>query len=61
MENDFKVCFCKNIYKSEIIKAIEDFNLNTIEDIQIATEAGSVCGTCLIDIKAILKSHLENK
>ncbi|NVO01855.1 MAG: (2Fe-2S)-binding protein [Bacteroidetes bacterium] len=61
MENDSKICFCKNIYKSEIIKAIKDFNLNTIEDIQIATEAGSICGTCLIDVRVILKQQLENK
>lgn len=55
MENDDIVCNCMQITKGEIIKAIKDGNLKTIDEIGEETEAGTVCGSCQDDIEEILK------
>jgi bacterioferritin-associated ferredoxin len=55
MDQDIEICHCMGIMKSEIIKAIQEKKLKTFEDIQAATEAGTVCGGCQEDIEDILK------
>ncbi len=40
--------------KSEIVKAIKEKGLKTVEEVQDATEAGTVCGGCIPDIEDIL-------
>lgn len=52
--SDFEVCHCNGIMKSEIVKAIKEKNLTTVEEVQDATEAGTVCGGCVPDIEEIL-------
>jgi NAD(P)H-nitrite reductase large subunit len=51
---DIEICLCNNIMKSEIVKAIKEKNLKTVEDVQEETEAGTVCGNCIPDIEDIL-------
>jgi len=41
--------------KSEIVKAIREKGLKTVEEVQDATEAGTVCGGCVDDIEEILR------
>lgn len=55
MEQDIEICHCMGIMKSEITKAIQEKKLKTFEDVQNATEAGTVCGGCQEDIEEILK------
>jgi NAD(P)H-nitrite reductase large subunit len=55
MEEDIEICNCLGIMKSEIVKAIKDKGLQTLEEVQDETNAGTVCGTCIPDIEDILK------
>lgn len=54
MEDDILICNCNEIYKSEIVKAIKEKGLTTVEEVGEETTAGTVCGECLDDIHAIL-------
>lgn len=54
MEADMVICNCNEIYKSEIVKAIKEKGLKTVEEVGDATTAGTVCGSCQDDIQAIL-------
>jgi bacterioferritin-associated ferredoxin len=54
MGNDVVICNCNEIYKSEIVKAIKEKGLNTIEEVGEATTAGTVCGQCQDNIQDIL-------
>ncbi len=52
---DIEICHCNGIMKSEIVKAIVDKGLKTVEEVQDATTAGTTCGGCIPDIEDILK------
>jgi len=52
---DIEICHCNGIMKSEIIKAIKEKDLKTVEQVQEETTAGTVCGGCVPDIEDILK------
>ena len=52
---DIEICHCNGISKSEIVKAILKRGLTTVEEVQDATTAGTVCGGCIPDIEDILK------
>ncbi len=54
MAEDILICTCNEIYKSEIVKAIKEKGLKTVEEIGEETGAGTVCGQCVDDIQAIL-------
>jgi bacterioferritin-associated ferredoxin len=41
--------------KSEIVKAIKEKGLTTVEEVQDATTAGTTCGSCIPAIEDILK------
>jgi len=43
------------IIKSEIVKAIKENGLKTVEEVQDETTAGTGCGGCIPDIEDILK------
>jgi len=55
MDNDEIVCNCMQITKGEIVEAIKNGNLKTIDEVGETTEAGTVCGSCQDDIEDILK------
>jgi NAD(P)H-nitrite reductase large subunit len=50
------ICTCNNITKSDILDAIKQKGYSSIEEIQDALDAGTVCGSCIEDIEEILKS-----
>ncbi len=50
------ICNCNNITKADIVNAIQQKGYTTVEEIQDALDAGTVCGSCLEDIEEILKS-----
>jgi len=54
MEEDIVICSCNEIYKSQIVEAIKNNGLTTVEQVGDITTAGTVCGQCLDDIQAIL-------
>ena len=49
------ICNCMDITRGEIIDAIKNNNLKTVDEVGDATEAGTVCGSCQDDIEDILK------
>ena len=53
MENDVVICNCNEIFRSEIIKAIKEKGLTTVEEVGEVTTAGMVCGQCQDDILEI--------
>jgi bacterioferritin-associated ferredoxin len=57
--DDVEICHCNGIMKSEIIKAINEKGLTTVEQIQDATTAGTMCGGCIPDIEDILKENIH--
>jgi bacterioferritin-associated ferredoxin len=54
MEEDIEICNCLGIMKSEIVNAIKDKGLHTLEEVQDETNAGTVCGSCIPEIENIL-------
>ncbi len=54
MAQDEIICNCNEIYKSEIVAAIKEKGLKTVEEVGEATGAGTICGGCLDDIQAVL-------
>lgn len=54
MAEDILICTCNEVYKSEIVKAITEKGLKTVEEIGEETGAGTVCGQCQDDIQAII-------
>ncbi|HNY53173.1 MAG TPA: (2Fe-2S)-binding protein [Bacteroidales bacterium] len=52
---DIEICHCNGVMKSEIVKAIREKGLKTVEEVQDATDAGTGCGGCIDDIEEILK------
>jgi NAD(P)H-nitrite reductase large subunit len=55
MEEDIEICHCNGIMRSEIVKAIKEKGLTTVEEVGDVTTAGTVCGSCIPDIEDILK------
>jgi len=54
MAEDTLICTCNEIYKNEIVKAIKENGLKTVEEVGDVTTAGTVCGQCQDDIQDIL-------
>ena len=54
MEEDPIICNCNEIYRSQIVKAIKEKGLKTVEQVGDETTAGTVCGSCQDDIQTIL-------
>jgi len=54
MAEDILICNCNEIYKSEIVKAIKEKGLKTVEEVGDETTAGTICGQCVDDIQDIL-------
>jgi NAD(P)H-nitrite reductase large subunit len=54
VEDDVIICNCNEIYKSEIVKAIKEKGLKTVEEVGDETTAGTSCGQCQDDIQDIL-------
>ena len=54
MAEDPVICTCLDMCKSEIVAAIREEGLKTVEEVGDETEAGAVCGSCIDDIQEIL-------
>ncbi|MEA5006529.1 MAG: (2Fe-2S)-binding protein [Rikenellaceae bacterium] len=52
---DIEICHCNGIMKSEIVQAIKEKGLNSVEEVGEGTGAGTICGGCIPDIEDILK------
>ena len=52
------VCKCFGVTEDQIVKAIQENSLTSVEEITNFTKAGGGCGDCVEDIKEILKATL---
>lgn len=53
-QTDEIICHCLGITRGQIEEAVKSKGLKTFEEVQEATEAGTVCGSCQDDIEDIL-------
>lgn len=55
------VCKCFGVTDAQIIRAIRENGLKTVEEITNYTKAGGACGECLDEIGEILAAELKQK
>jgi NAD(P)H-nitrite reductase large subunit len=57
MENteDVLVCLCMDVCKSEIVKAIREKGLDSLDEVMEETQAGCGCSSCHGEIEGILE------
>lgn len=55
------VCKCFGVTDAQIIRAIRENGLKTVEEITNYTKAGGACGECLDEIGEILATELKQK
>lgn len=60
-DREVTVCSCLNIGEKTLIKAIREQELTTPEAISEAVRAGSNCGTCIPELKALIAKVLGGK
>ena len=53
------VCKCFGVTEDQIVKAIQENGLTSVEEVTNYTKAGGGCGDCIPDIAAILKATIE--
>ncbi len=53
MDMEKTVCYCMNVTNG-MIKAAIDAGAKTLEDVQEATGAGTVCGSCIENIRHLV-------
>jgi len=60
MSDDMEVCGCNGVCKGDVVKAITDQGLFTLDDVRSHTKASSSCGSCTGLVEQILMSTLGN-
>lgn len=50
------VCNCMNVKRSDIVDVIRENQLESADDVQDYTDAGTVCGKCMEEIEKIVES-----
>lgn len=58
---DKMVCKCFNVTEKQLINAIKENNLKTLEEVTNYTKAGGACGHCKDSIRNILNSCLNKE
>ena len=53
------VCKCFGVTEDQIVKAIRENGLHSVEEITNYTKAGGGCGECIVDIQDILSAVLK--
>ena len=58
MSDDAQVCDCNGVCKGDIVKAISEKGLFTVDDVKLHTKAGASCGSCVGLVEQILADTL---
>ena len=61
MSDDEEVCGCNGVCKGDIINAIKEKDLKTLNDVKSCTKAGASCGSCLGLVEQILINTLGDE
>ena len=56
LPDDAEVCGCNGVCKGDIVKAITDEQLYTLDDVRAATKASASCGSCTGLVEQILEA-----
>ena len=56
MSNDAEICGCNGVCKGDIVTAIGEKGLFTLDDVRAHTKASSSCGSCTALVEALLAS-----
>lgn len=60
MDLDKTVCYCMSVTVGMIKDAVNS-GANTLEEVQAATGAGTVCGSCLEDVKRLVEQFTAER
>lgn len=60
MDLDQIVCYCMNISNGMIKDAVEA-GADTVEEVQAATYAGTVCGSCIENIQHLVDHFVKER
>lgn len=58
---DKVICTCFNVTEKQILHAIKENNLKTVEDVTNYTKAGGACGNCKPAIQGILNDYYKTE
>lgn len=58
MTDDTEICGCNGVCKGDVVKAITEKGLFTLEDVRAHTKASSSCGSCTGLVEQIMESTL---
>jgi ferredoxin-nitrate reductase len=53
------VCSCMSVTHGDLLSAIDDLDLQTVDEVAAHTRAGSGCGTCRLDVSGLLAAHRD--
>ena len=60
MDYNKVVCTCMNITNGMIKEAV-DAGASTLEEVQEATGAGTICGACVEDVEHLIEQFLNER
>jgi len=60
MDLEKTVCYCMSV-TSGMIKDAVDSGASTLEEVQGITNAGTVCGSCLEDVKRLVEQFVSER
>lgn len=60
MNLDKIVCYCQNITNGMIKDAVDN-GANTLEEVQEITGAGTVCGSCIDNVKHLVEQFVAER
>ncbi len=60
MNLDKIVCYCMSVTNGMIKEAV-DAGASTLEEVQAATGAGTVCGSCVDDVKRLIDQFVSER
>lgn len=56
-EEDVLVCYCFEVYRSEIIRLIKEHQPQTTSELVALGEAGNGCSSCWCDLDELIKRY----
>lgn len=60
MDFDEIICNCMSVTSGMIKDAVDD-GANTVEEVQEATGAGTVCGSCLEEVQRLVEQFVKER
>jgi NAD(P)H-nitrite reductase large subunit len=55
------ICPCFDLTKGDILKAIKEHNITSVEELSEVTGAGTICGACLYELEEIVEEGKQEE